>query len=383
MDELGIDYAVIYPSWRPGLMRFDDEQDEEIRRVACRALNAYHADIYRECRDRMTPAAMIPMHTPQEAIDELTYATETLELKVAAIASVVRRPIAQLAAEAPAAATWVHRLDTLGLDSDHDYDSFWAKCIELKVAPACHASAFEWEGQGSISSYMYNHIGAFARASDAFCKSLFMGGVTRRFPELNVAFLEGGVGWACALYANLISHWEKRNRKTIERLDPKKIDCDLFVELVDQFGHDAIKSERAAIETSIKAGAPTPNNVDDWRHVAMDSVEDMKSLFVEPFFFGCEADDPMNVWAFDQKVNPLGAKLKAVFSSDIGHWDVTDVREVVAEAYELVEDEIMTLEDFRSFTFTNAVDLYTRMNPNFFAGTVLENEVTNIGASRP
>ena len=56
---------------------------------------------------------------------------------------------------------------------------------------------------------------------------------------------------------------------------------------------------------------------------------------------------------------------------------------MVAEAYELVEDEIMTLEDFRSFTFTNAVDLYTRMNPNFFAGTVLENEVTNIGASRP
>ena len=25
MDELGIDYAVIYPTWRPGLMRFQDE----------------------------------------------------------------------------------------------------------------------------------------------------------------------------------------------------------------------------------------------------------------------------------------------------------------------------------------------------------------------
>lgn len=375
MDELGIDYAVIYPTWRPGLMRFEDEQNEEIRRLACRALNAYHADIYGSYKDRMTPAAMIPMHTPEEAIDELVYATGTLDLKVAAIASVIRRPIAQLEKEAPAAAAWVHRLDTLGLDSDHDYDPFWQKCIDLEVAPACHASAFEWEGQGSISSYMYNHIGAFARASDAFCKSMFMGGVTRRFPALNVAFLEGGVGWACALYADLISHWEKRNRKAIVNLDPKSVDRELMLALIDQYGHDAIKSERAAIETSLKNGAPTPSNIDDWSHIAMESIEDMKTLFVKPFFFGCEADDPMNVWAFDKRVNPLGVKLNAIFSSDIGHWDVTDIREVVAEAYELVEHEIMTPEDFKAFTFTNAVDLYSGMNPSFFAGTVVENEV--------
>ena len=83
----------------------------------------------------------------------------------------------------------------------------------------------------------------------------------------------------------------------------------------------------------------------------------------------------MNVWAFDKRVNPLGVKLNAIFSSDIGHWDVTDIREVVAEAYELVEHEIMTPEDFKAFTFTNAVDLYSGMNPSFFAGTVVENEV--------
>ena len=37
MDELGIDYAVIYPTWRPGLMRFQDESDDDIRRISCRA----------------------------------------------------------------------------------------------------------------------------------------------------------------------------------------------------------------------------------------------------------------------------------------------------------------------------------------------------------
>ena len=85
----------------------------------------------------------------------------------------------------------------------------------------------------------------------------------------------------------------------------------------------------------------------------------------------------MNVWAFDNRVNPLGAKLNAIFSSDIGHWDVTNIREVVAEAYELGEHDIMTPEDFKAFTYTNAVDLYAGMNPNFFAGTVLESEVVS------
>ena len=378
MDELGIDYAVVYPTWRPGLLRFEDEQDEEIRRVSCRALNAYHADIYGEAAERMTPAAMIPMHTPQEAIEELTYAVETLGLKVGAIASLVRRPIAKLEQEAPAGASVSHRLDLVGLDSDHDYDPFWAKCIELGVAPACHASAFEWEVHGSVSNYVYNHIGAFARAGEAFCKALFMGGVTRRFPALNVAFLEGGVAWACALYAGLVSHWEKRNADTIKDLDPELVDRELMLDLVDRYGNDAIRSRRVEIEKSLAAGGPTPDVVDDWFRVPMQSIEEIKSLFVEPFYFGCEADDPMNTWAFDTRVNPLGARLKAIFSSDIGHWDVPDIRAVVAESYELVEDGLMEEDAFRDFMFTNAVTLYGRMNPRFFQGTAVEAEAAKL-----
>src|ERR1700683_2736065 len=34
---------------------------------------------------------------------------------------------------------------------------------------------------------------------------------TRRFPSLKFAFLEGGVGWGCSLYNDLIGHWAKRN----------------------------------------------------------------------------------------------------------------------------------------------------------------------------
>jgi hypothetical protein len=74
----------------------------------------------------------------------------------------------------------------------------------------------------------------------------------------------------------------------------------------------------------------------------------------------------------------MGAKLKAMMSSDIGHWDVTDMSEVVEEAYELVEDGMITEEDFRDYTFTNAATLYAEMNPDFFSGTSCELAVAKL-----
>jgi hypothetical protein len=56
-------------------------------------------------------------------------------------------------------------------------------------------------------------------------------------------------------------------------------------------------------------------------------------------------------------VNSLGVKFKAMMSSDIGHWDVTDMNEVVEEAHELVEDGLITEEDFCDYTFVNAATL--------------------------
>ena len=41
------------------------------------------------------------------------------------------------------------------------------------------------------------------------------------------------------------------------------------------------------------------------------------------FYFGCEADDPLiTVGVRRDDVNPLGARLRPVFGSDISHWDV-------------------------------------------------------------
>ena len=70
-----------------------------------------------------------------------------------------------------------------------------------------------------------------------------------------------------------------------------------------------------------------------------------------------------------------------MMSSDIGHWDVTDMTGVVAEAHELVDRGHVTGEDFRDFCFTNAVRFYAGVNPDFFAGTVCEDAAAGVVAA--
>ena len=94
--------------------------------------------------------------------------------------------------------------------------------------------------------------------------------------------------------------------------------------------------------------------------------------FVPNFYFGAEADDRMTALAFDTKLNHFGVKLKAVFSSDIGHWDVPDMTEVLAEAWEMVEEERITEDDFRLFTFENTAEMHAEMNADFYQGTAVE-----------
>jgi predicted TIM-barrel fold metal-dependent hydrolase len=207
LDDLGIDFSVVYPT--AGLS-FHRMQDTRLRRAICRAYNVFAADQFRGLGDRVIPAAIIPMYTPEEAIEELEYAVTQLGYKVAMVGGLMRRRVPALEAEQPEASKHVEWYDVIGIDSPHDYDPVWQKCRELRVAPSFHNGARSILLRNSPSNFCYNHIGHFASAGHAVCKALFFGGVTRRFPDLNFAFLEGGVGWACMLYADLIGHWEKR-----------------------------------------------------------------------------------------------------------------------------------------------------------------------------
>src|SRR5437762_5246889 len=90
LDELGIDFGVIYPTAGLGIARIDDD---ETRRAVIRGFNIVTADYFRDLSDRLTPAAVIPMHTPDAAIEELEFVTLQLSSKVGMFGSGIRRPL--------------------------------------------------------------------------------------------------------------------------------------------------------------------------------------------------------------------------------------------------------------------------------------------------
>lgn len=365
LDQLGIDFTVLFPTIGINPQGY---LDDDVRRACCRGLNDYYADHWMGHADRMTPVAIIPMATPEEAVEELEYAVRMRGFKAVMLPSYVKRPLDSGA--------W--RADTFGIDSEHDYDPVWAKCRELGVVPAFHGPGEGSTFHDSISNPVYNHVGHFASAATAVCKSLFLGGVSLRFPELRFLFLEGGVGWARSLLADLTGHWEKRSLDGLARdSDPRLADADLFLDLYRQHG-GSLWRETTRDELAQRWAVNPEDPTDSFARLPVASKEELQRLFVERFYFGCEGDDPVTASAFDAARNPGGRRLHATFGSDIGHWDVPLMEGVLEEVHEPLEDGLIGDDDLRDFVFTNPVRLWTATNPRFFDGTVVEDAVRDL-----
>jgi predicted TIM-barrel fold metal-dependent hydrolase len=377
LDETGIDFSILYPSRALYAGHLDNP---DFRLPVTRAYNTYCADVVGAYADRLRPVAVIPMHTPEEALDELEYAVRVQGFKVVVMPSYIVRPVPGVLQEYPEVAKYSHWYDTYGLDSLYDYDPVWQKCIDLGVVPTFHTPGYGFT-RYSLSNWVANHVGMFAAAGEGITRGLFLGGVTNRFPELRFGVLEGGVGFAASLYSDLIGHWSKRNREVILNYDPGKLDTALLSSLFARYGSDAVKRRVDAIgksEWGFRTDGQlqqTAEELDEFAACGIDRKEDFVERFVDKFYFGCEADDPINVWAFNDKVNPNHVKLKAILASDIGHFDVTDISEIAEEAYEAVEDGLISEADFRAFSFENPIRLWTTGNPDFFRGTVVEDAV--------
>ncbi|HUK09862.1 MAG TPA: amidohydrolase family protein [Stellaceae bacterium] len=369
LDELGIDFAHCYTT--RGLSHVYAPV-AELRRVSCRALNMLYAEMFADVKDRLRPAAVIPTYTPQEAIEELEFAVKELGHKTVMIGTELRGPGRPSTGPDP----FLHSTQStrsIVMDAPYDYDPFWRKCIELKVTPVCHTSSRGIGYRASPSNYMFNHIGDFSAGNEFFCRSLFFGGVTRRFPELTFAFLEGGVAWALTLLNDIVEHWEKRNVESLERnLDPALLDVDLLERLFRDYGSPRLSPERIRARPHGNLLIERPDPYDEFAACAMKEIRDLRQLFVDPFYFGCEADDRMMSVAFNRRLNPLGAVLKPVFGSDIGHWDVLDAKSVVTEAWSLVNAKLLTPENFRDLTFVNPAMMHLSMDTDYFKGTVIE-----------
>jgi predicted TIM-barrel fold metal-dependent hydrolase len=379
LDLFGIDFAIVYPTL--GLLE-SMSPDTDYRRAFCRALNKMSAAMFADHSERMTPVAVIPSYTPEEAIEEAEYAVRELGFKTALLNGTIPRPVPAYGESNELVAGCATYVDNLVLDSPYDYDPVWQTFVDLKLAVTTHAGSMSWMDRRSPTNFVFNHLGHFAQSNNTFARALFMAGVTYRFPQLKFAFLEGGVGWACNLLSDLKGHWEKRSRDPMmANLRPTALDMNLLRDLYGQYGgkwmEGRIDDQLMNLDVffpGLDAETLTQqdislNELDDFSAAHIERSSDIDERFSKNFYFGCEADDPITAWAFDKR---MGSQLKPMFSSDISHFDVPDMTEVLEEAYELVEHGLLTDEDFEAFTFGNIVDLHGGMNSSFFVGTVVE-----------
>ena len=112
------------------------------------------ADMFAPFAERFAPVAIIPSHTPDEALEELEYAVGQRGFKAIMLRGNEERPI-------PSAAEGIDRqkaawyIDTIALDSPYDYEPLWRRCVELGVAVTQHSGSGRWQDRASISNFTY------------------------------------------------------------------------------------------------------------------------------------------------------------------------------------------------------------------------------------
>src|SRR5258708_4800342 len=263
LDEIGSDFAIIYPTAGLRLPRI---KDDETRRAVIRAYNIVSAGYFKDLADRMTPAAIIPMHTPDEAIDELDFVTKELGSKVGMFGSAMPRQTPSVPKggnlDADRLAVWY---EVFGIDSIYDYDPVWEKCREVGIAPTFHSAGSNQALRNAPTNFTYNHIGHFADAGHAAAKGIFLGGVTPRFPGLPFGLPEGRARWGAQLFGDLMEHWERRNANALENMRADKLDRKLLMEMVEKYGYkehaEALKARDGwpDPELHMTGGGPDPH----------------------------------------------------------------------------------------------------------------------------
>ncbi|MFI5046954.1 MAG: amidohydrolase family protein, partial [Acidimicrobiia bacterium] len=364
LADTGFDFSVVFPTYGLHLAHI---AGDESRRGLCRLYNEMVAEDYARFRDRLSPVAVLPLHTPEEGLEALEHA-HALGLGAFLIPSFVWRTIPAFVDAPPEYRARLRRMDAFGIDSEYDYDPFWQRAVELNAPLAAHMSGAGLIDRISPTNYVYS-AGQFAATGEALAKSLFLGGVLHRFPGLRVGLMEGGVAVGVRLYGDLVGRWEKRGPEGLLNLDLRNIDTAELARLAQTYQprFAGLPEDRLVPFLGLEDG---PTN--DFALSGVEGPADIRDQFCRGFFWGCEGDDPLVAVSFDTRVNPLGATVPAFVGSDIGHWDVPNFEHPLREAYEQIEHGLLTDEQFRDFTLTNAVRFYAGDRLDFFAGTAVE-----------
>ncbi len=368
LDELGIDFTVLYPSVGLTCM---GHVDDDIRTVACRAVEPVPGRRARGPRRSDDRRGGDPGPHSRRSDGRARALGGRAGLQ-GSHAQQLRGPRARGRAGRP----W---LDVLALDSVYDYDPVWARCVDLGVAVTVHAPTMGVELRQSSTRLHVQPHRHFAASADAFAKALFFGGVATRFPTLNFAFMECGVSWGVQLLCDLISRWEKRGGAASS--------CSILAGGPRRSGASCCCATEAT-------PSPTPPCADAMRGQSDNpplEVDDFRACGVSrPRTSSPSSTGSTSAARPTKPPSPgrsprrqsLWCRATAVLGSDLGHWDVTDMRAVLPEAYELVENGQLSPDQFQAFACDNAIRLHGGMNATFFDGTPVESHARRVLSGR-
>jgi predicted TIM-barrel fold metal-dependent hydrolase len=239
LDEGGVDTTVLYPT----LGLFASFLRDRAWAVAlCRAYNTLlHAEFTR-VTPRLRAVALLPVQDPEAAAAELRRAVRELGCVGGMLAA-----------------------DGSHLLGEARFDAVYEEAQRLDVMLAVHASGSHLGGGGveMFERFIQAHTVSHPFGQMRQMTSMVFEGVPERFPDLRLAFLEAGCGWA--------PYW-------MERMD-------------DEYA-------KRAVEAPVLKKKPS------------DYVRSGR------IYFSCEADE----WLLPQAVRLVGDG-QIVYASDYPHWD--------------------------------------------------------------
>jgi predicted TIM-barrel fold metal-dependent hydrolase len=174
----------------------------------CRAYNDYVYDRFAKLSDRLRPMALIPMQDTSAAVQELRRAVRELGLPGA-------------------------MLPSTGLPLHLAHETYWPiyeEAEKLDCPLALHGGAnCQAAGLATFSNFTASHILHHPIPLMVGVIGFIYHGVLDRFPNLRLAFMEGGVGWLASLLdraerdENYFDASDKPKQKTVDYLRSGRI----------------------------------------------------------------------------------------------------------------------------------------------------------------
>ncbi|MBL4622084.1 MAG: amidohydrolase [Immundisolibacteraceae bacterium] len=145
--------------------------------AVCQAYNDYVGDRYRGLSDKLLPMALIPMQSPKDAVIELRRAVNELKLPGA-------------------------MLPSSGLPLPLGHEHYWPvyeEAARLGCVLGVHGGPNGGMGLDGFDSLAASHVIHHPMGLMIACASMVHSGIYEKYPDLKVAYTEGGSAW-CTIF---------------------------------------------------------------------------------------------------------------------------------------------------------------------------------------